>query len=86
MKLDSIEDIKKCLSCQKLECNNCLKHVGERPKMGRPRKAVIRIRNGKTEYFECLSIAAESMGCSAYHIRTAINSGKSFCGYKWRFA
>ena len=23
---DSIEDIKKCLSCEKSECNNCLKH------------------------------------------------------------
>lgn len=76
MRLDTAEDIQKCLSCDKPRCNNCLYDPKPPSRMGRPRKAVGRQQNGKTEWFDGVVEAAKAMNCTAYMIRTAIKTGR----------
>lgn len=86
MKNDGIVEITMCLNCDKPVCNNCL-HDNIKPakKMGRPTYVVIRSKGGKETRYASAVVAAQAMGCSAYHIRTAIKANKTFCGYWWSY-
>lgn len=87
MRQDTIEDIQMCLSCGRERCTNCLQEprTGAPARMGRPPKTVARMRGGKVEHFDGVAAAGRAMGCSGYFIRTAIKSGKTFCGYRWSY-
>lgn len=86
MKNDGIAEITMCLNCEKPSCNNCL-HDNIKPekKMGRPAFVVIRSKGSNETRYESVAAAAKAMGCSAYHIRTAIKAQKTFYGYWWNY-
>lgn len=81
---DSIEQIKRCLSCKKEQCTNCAQYSVE-PAYNTPGKAVVGRGKGEELRFKSTAAAARAVGVSPQAIQQAIRRGSRSGGYFWTF-
>ena len=80
---DSAEQIRRCLSCSKPECNNC----GTQIRSGRPGTRIIGVKDdGTVVEFESASAAARAVKVERHCIVAAVKRNGITAGYRWRRA
>ena len=82
MREDGPEEIAKCLSCPKKECNNCIRWNPEQKHKG---KAVVSFGNGEEKHYISIAEAARELLTSSSAIQQAIRLGGRCQGLYWRF-
>lgn len=77
---DTMEQVRKCLSCEKPECNNC----GTIDRKGRPGKRIVGVAaDGTVVRFDSAADAGRALGIDRSNIYGAIKRRSSTAGYRW---
>lgn len=84
---DSPEEIRKCLSCPRAKCVNCLSPYYVPPKQKKNKRGVpvTAFGNGEELHFECVREAAAAMFVTESAIQQALRVGCRCKNYYWRY-